>query len=41
MLRSLWGDGIGASVDLLGEATVTADEADRYAQRCHDGARRS
>jgi RHH-type proline utilization regulon transcriptional repressor/proline dehydrogenase/delta 1-pyrroline-5-carboxylate dehydrogenase len=25
---------VGASVDLLGEATVTAQEADRYAERC-------
>ena len=33
-LRSLWRDGIGSSVDLLGEATVTAAEADRYAARC-------
>ncbi|HWC27886.1 MAG TPA: proline dehydrogenase family protein [Solirubrobacteraceae bacterium] len=35
-LRRLWRDGIAASVDLLGEATVTAEEADRYAQRCAD-----
>ena len=33
-LRALWADGIAASVDLLGEATVSAREADRYAQRC-------
>ena len=33
-LRDLWQDGTGASVDLLGEATVTAPEADRYAARC-------
>ncbi len=33
-LRGLWKDGIAASVDLLGEATVTAGEADRYAARC-------
>ena len=33
-LRRLWRDGIAASVDLLGEATVTAEEADRYAARC-------
>jgi RHH-type proline utilization regulon transcriptional repressor/proline dehydrogenase/delta 1-pyrroline-5-carboxylate dehydrogenase len=33
-LRSLWRDGVAASVDLLGEATVTAAEADRYAARC-------
>ncbi|MGH2954643.1 MAG: proline dehydrogenase family protein [Solirubrobacterales bacterium] len=35
-LRRLWNDGIAASVDLLGEATVTASEADRYAERCAD-----
>jgi proline dehydrogenase len=33
-LRDLWDHGIGASLDLLGEATVTAVEADRYAERC-------
>ena len=33
-VRALWRDGIAASVDLLGEATVTAAEADRYAARC-------
>jgi RHH-type proline utilization regulon transcriptional repressor/proline dehydrogenase/delta 1-pyrroline-5-carboxylate dehydrogenase len=33
-LRGLWRKGIAASVDLLGEATVTAAEADRYAARC-------
>ena len=36
VLRRLWRDGIAASVDLLGEATVTAAEADRYAARCAD-----
>ncbi len=35
-LSKLWGAGIGSSVDLLGEATVTAAEADRYAKRCAD-----
>lgn len=35
VLRALWSDGIAASVDLLGEATVTAGEADAYAARCH------
>ena len=35
-LRGLWGRGIAASVDLLGEATVSAAEADRYASRCAD-----
>jgi RHH-type proline utilization regulon transcriptional repressor/proline dehydrogenase/delta 1-pyrroline-5-carboxylate dehydrogenase len=33
-LRALWRDGIASSVDLLGEATVTAAEADRYGARC-------
>jgi proline dehydrogenase len=33
-LRSLWRRGVAMSVDLLGEATVTAAEADRYAERC-------
>jgi proline dehydrogenase len=35
-LRAMWRDGIAASLDLLGEATVTEEEADRYAQRCVD-----
>jgi proline dehydrogenase len=35
-LRGMWRDGIAASLDLLGEATVTAPEADRYAERCAD-----
>src|SRR4051812_2302686 len=35
-LRSMWRAGIAASLDLLGEATVTAAEADRYAERCAD-----
>ena len=34
ILDSLWRDGVASSVDLLGEATVTAAEADRYAARC-------
>ncbi|MEA2483074.1 MAG: proline dehydrogenase [Thermoleophilaceae bacterium] len=33
-LRGLWDDGVASSVDLLGEATVTQPEADRYAARC-------
>jgi proline dehydrogenase len=33
-LRRLWDGGIGASLDLLGEATVTAAEANRYMARC-------
>jgi len=35
-LEELWREGIAASVDLLGEATVTEAEADRYAARCAD-----
>lgn len=35
-LEHLWRDGVAASVDLLGEATVTEAEADRYAARCRD-----
>jgi RHH-type proline utilization regulon transcriptional repressor/proline dehydrogenase/delta 1-pyrroline-5-carboxylate dehydrogenase len=35
-LGSLWRHGIASSLDLLGEATVTATEADRYAERCAD-----
>jgi proline dehydrogenase len=34
LLRGLWERGIGVSLDLLGETTVTAGEADRYARRC-------
>jgi proline dehydrogenase len=34
VIAALWRDGVGTSVDLLGEATVTAQEADRYARRC-------
>jgi RHH-type proline utilization regulon transcriptional repressor/proline dehydrogenase/delta 1-pyrroline-5-carboxylate dehydrogenase len=34
ILDELWHEGVATSVDLLGEATVTAAEADRYAQRC-------
>jgi proline dehydrogenase len=33
-LRKLWEQGVASSVDLLGEATVTESEADRYAARC-------
>jgi proline dehydrogenase len=35
-LRADWKHGIASSLDLLGEATVTQAEADRYAQRCRD-----
>ena len=34
VLRALWDEGAANSVDLLGEATVTEAEADRYAARC-------
>ncbi len=33
-LEHLWRDGVATTVDLLGEATVTEDEADAYAARC-------
>src|SRR6201996_6465721 len=33
-LRRLWEQGVASSVDLLGEATVTESEADRYAAPC-------
>jgi RHH-type proline utilization regulon transcriptional repressor/proline dehydrogenase/delta 1-pyrroline-5-carboxylate dehydrogenase len=33
-LRGLWKDGVATTVDLLGEATVTQEEAQRYAARC-------
>jgi proline dehydrogenase len=36
VLRELWNDGVASSVDLLGEATVTQTEADRYAARCEE-----
>ncbi|HET9962351.1 MAG TPA: proline dehydrogenase family protein, partial [Nitrospiraceae bacterium] len=35
-LRALWDGGRAFSVDLLGEATVSEQEADRYAARCLD-----
>jgi RHH-type proline utilization regulon transcriptional repressor/proline dehydrogenase/delta 1-pyrroline-5-carboxylate dehydrogenase len=35
-LRDLWKDGVASSVDLLGEATVTQAEAQRYAARCDE-----
>jgi RHH-type proline utilization regulon transcriptional repressor/proline dehydrogenase/delta 1-pyrroline-5-carboxylate dehydrogenase len=38
-LRDLWNDGVATTVDLLGEATVTETEADRYAARCDDALR--
>jgi proline dehydrogenase len=36
VLRELWEGGAASSVDLLGEATVTEAEANRYAERCAD-----
>lgn len=36
LLRRLWDSEVATSVDLLGEATVTAAEADRYAARCEE-----
>jgi proline dehydrogenase len=35
VLEDLWRRGVATSVDLLGEATVTSAEADRYGARCH------
>jgi len=35
-IRYLWEQGAAVSLDLLGEATVTSAEADRYAERCMD-----
>jgi proline dehydrogenase len=40
VLRHLWEHGVASSVDLLGEATVTEEEADRYAARCADALER-
>jgi proline dehydrogenase len=34
-----WRDGVATSLDLLGEATVTQEEAERYASRCEDAFR--
>jgi len=34
LLADLWQRGVATSVDLLGEATITVEEADRYADRC-------
>jgi proline dehydrogenase len=35
-LRGMWERGMASTLDLLGEATVTAAEADRYARRCDE-----
>jgi RHH-type proline utilization regulon transcriptional repressor/proline dehydrogenase/delta 1-pyrroline-5-carboxylate dehydrogenase len=34
VFEDLWKRGVATSVDLLGEATITSAEADRYAARC-------
>jgi proline dehydrogenase len=39
LLEALWRSGVASSVDLLGEATVTVEEAERYANRCADALR--
>ena len=36
VLRGLHDDGVLTTVDLLGEATVSSAEADRYAERCRE-----
>ncbi len=36
VFKGLWERGVASTVDLLGEATVTAAEADSYAGRCLD-----
>jgi proline dehydrogenase len=38
-IEHLWRDGVATSLDLLGEATVTREEAERYAARCEDAFR--
>ena len=38
-ITGLWKRGVDTTVDLLGEATVTEAEADRYARRCEDALR--
>ena len=38
-LRRLWGGGVAATVDLLGEATVTEAEGRAYADRCEEALR--
>jgi proline dehydrogenase len=39
VFKGLWERGVASTVDLLGEATVTAAEADRYAERCAEAIR--
>jgi RHH-type proline utilization regulon transcriptional repressor/proline dehydrogenase/delta 1-pyrroline-5-carboxylate dehydrogenase len=36
VITKLWKQGVETTVDLLGEATVSEAEADRYMQRCED-----
>jgi proline dehydrogenase len=38
-IEAQWREGVGTSLDLLGEATVTEQEADRYAARCEEAFR--
>jgi proline dehydrogenase len=35
-VQRMWRDGVATTVDLLGEATVTEEEADSYADRCEE-----
>jgi RHH-type proline utilization regulon transcriptional repressor/proline dehydrogenase/delta 1-pyrroline-5-carboxylate dehydrogenase len=35
-IGALWRSGAASSVDLLGEATLTSEEADEYAVKCHE-----
>jgi RHH-type proline utilization regulon transcriptional repressor/proline dehydrogenase/delta 1-pyrroline-5-carboxylate dehydrogenase len=35
-IEDAWRGGVATSIDLLGEATVTQEEADRYAARCRE-----
>jgi proline dehydrogenase len=35
-VERMWRDGVATTIDLLGEATVTEEEADSYANRCEE-----
>jgi proline dehydrogenase len=35
-VEKMWRDGVATTIDLLGEATVTEEEADSYAARCEE-----
>jgi RHH-type proline utilization regulon transcriptional repressor/proline dehydrogenase/delta 1-pyrroline-5-carboxylate dehydrogenase len=35
-VRRMWEQGVATTIDLLGEATVTEEEAERYALRCEE-----